>query len=478
MKKWFHLPLQEKLRYLTFCAGAVVFLSIAANMLVAFFGLGGFGNILKDNSQSLAFWTAMDEESASFDKYIQERSAESLDQLKENTDHTRKLLNELPFKYRDIGKERYARTWTLRNLYENYEILLNELLKKEQLAEEDMPQIYKVRRIQEYLVGQAGELEQLTVRGGSREYEQQKYMLTVIPVCSLICGIAAFWMVLQIDRTASRSIVKPIVELAADSARIGENDFTGPDVVAEGEDEISRLVHEFCRMKASTRENIRNMEEKHAMEQKLNDMRLQMLKSQINPHFLFNTLNMIASMAQIEDAAATEKMITALSRLFRYNLKSAEAVMPLERELKIIQDYMYLQKMRFGQRVRYDTDCAPETLEVLVPSFVLQPLVENSIKHGLSKDSKGGRIFIRTWMNKGRLWISVADTGVGMEEERLKQIRAALNDGRENEIGIGVGNIYRRVHGMYEDGEMYINSHKGCGTAVQLSFTPKGSFSI
>ena len=94
---------------------------------------------------------------------------------------------------------------------------------------------------------------------------------------------------------------------------------------------------------------------------KLNDMRLQMLKSQINPHFLFNTLNMIASTAQIEDAVATEKMITALSRLFRYNLKSAGTVMPLERELKIIQDYMYLQKMRFGQRVRYDTDCAPET---------------------------------------------------------------------------------------------------------------------
>ena len=189
--------------------------------------------------------------------------------------------------------------------------------------------------------------------------------------------------------------------------------------------------------------------------------------------FLFNTLNMIASTAQIEDAAATEKMITALSRLFRYNLKSAGAVMPLERELKIIQDYMYLQKMRFGQRVRYDTDCAPKTLEVLVPSFVLQPLVENSIKHGLSKDSKGGRIFIRTWMHNGRLWISVADTGAGMEEDRLKQIRAALNDGTENEIGIGVGNIYRRVRGMYEDGEMHIYSHKGCGTAVQLAFTPK-----
>ncbi len=122
---------------------------------------------------------------------------------------------------------------------------------------------------------------------------------------------------------------------------------------------------------------------------------------------------------------------------------------------------MYLQKMRFGQRVRYDTDCAPETLEVLVPSFVLQPLVENSIKHGLSKDSKGGRIFIRTWMHNGRLWISVADTGVGMEEDRLKQIRAALNDGTENEIGIGVGNIYRRVRECTKTGKCIFTATKG-----------------
>lgn len=134
---------------------------------------------------------------------------------------------------------------------------------------------------------------------------------------------------------------------------------------------------------------------------------------------------------------------------------------------------MYLQKMRFGQRVRYDTDCAPETLDVLVPSFVLQPLVENSIKHGLSKESKGGRIFIRTWMRGERLWISVSDTGVGMEEERLQQIRVALNDGTENEIGIGVGNIYRRVHGLYEDGEMFIYSKKGCRNSRTTGFYTK-----
>ena len=122
MKKWFCLPLQEKLKYLTFSVGAVVFLSIAANMLVAFFGLGGFGNILKSNSRSLAFWTAMDEESAAFDRFIQEQTKETRQEWEKSAKHTELMLEELPYKYKEIGKERYARTWTLHNLYENYDI--------------------------------------------------------------------------------------------------------------------------------------------------------------------------------------------------------------------------------------------------------------------------------------------------------------------------------------------------------------------
>ena len=131
MKKWFCLPLQEKLKYLTFSVGAVVFLSIAANMLVAFFGLGGFGNILKSNSRSLAFWTAMDEESAAFDRFIQEQTKETRQEWEKSAKHTELMLEELPYKYKEIGKERYARTWTLHNLYENNDRFRRELMEKE-----------------------------------------------------------------------------------------------------------------------------------------------------------------------------------------------------------------------------------------------------------------------------------------------------------------------------------------------------------
>ena len=147
--------------------------------------------------------------------------------------------------------------------------------------------------------------------------------------------------------------------------------------------------------------------------------------------------------------------------------------MPLDRELKVVQDYMYLQQMRFGKRIRYCADCAPQTLDILVPSFMLQPLVENAVKHGLSSDSKGGRILVRAWKEGTRLWISVADTGVGIESRRLEQIRLALRDGDENGTGIGLGNIYRRIRAMYRDGEMFLYSKSGRGTAVQITFTPE-----
>ena len=293
-------------------------------------------------------------------------------------------------------------------------------------------------------------------------YELRTFMFVVSLGLLMICLLATFF--------AIYSQLRPLFKLKEQMQQVMAGNLNAEIATTDSKDEISSLSRTFNNMVTEIGHLI---EEIQVTQKRESELRFEMLLAQINPHFLFNTLNMIASTAQIEDAAATEKMITALSRLFRYNLKSAGTVMPLERELKIIQDYMYLQKMRFGQRVRYDTDCAPETLDVLVPSFVLQPLVENSIKHGLSKESKGGRIFIRTWMRGERLWISVSDTGVGMEEERLQQIRAALNDGTENEIGIGVGNIYRRVHGLYEDGEMFIYSKKGCGTAVQLAFTPK-----
>ena len=469
---WMSCSLERKVRWITISTAAVVILSITAVMLVAGYGMKGFGDLLMGNSRSLAFWSAMDAESSSFQYYAGDRTPENREKYEMSCARTRSALKSLPFDYEEIGADRYGVTWSILNMYENYAAARDAFLEMEEGAPDYLDRLYTIYRVQGYLATHAGRLEQMTVQSGNERYEMQRPLFIIVPAVSILWGAAALLMVRWLNRSVQRNIVRPMVELAEDSRRIGENDFTGPDTHAEGGDEIASLVRAFCTMKASTRGYIEALTEKHKMEKQLDEVRLQMLKNQINPHFLFNTLNMIASTAQIEDAAATEKMIHALSRLFRYNLKSTDSVMPLERELKVVQDYMYLQQMRFGQRIRYDTDCNQDTLEVLVPSFALQPLVENAIIHGISPKGQGGRIHVRSWMEGRRLWISVADTGRGMAQERLEEIRLALARGEEKATGVGVGNIYRRVHGMYRDGEVFIYSSEGRGTVVQMAFTP------
>ena len=335
-----------------------------------------------------------------------------------------------------------------------------------------------------YIQSSMDELNKQLFKENSQTYAALRAVMRYLEISNMmimllvvICGMFLLIM-------ATREMFLPLTNMAETAQLVGQGNFNVKMPPADSRDELGTVTRAFntmvdnlglyiARTKASMEKEQQMIERELLMETHLKEAQLKYLQSQINPHFLFNTLNMIAGTAQIEDAAATEKMIHALSRLFRYNLKSAASVMPLERELRVVQDYMYLQQMRFGKRIQYFTDCSPETLEILVPSFMLQPLVENAVKHGLSTRSKGGKILVRSWKDKQRLWISVADTGEGMESEKLEAIKRALTEGNEQGTGIGVGNIYRRIHTMYRDGEMFLYSRRGCGTVVQLVFTPE-----
>lgn len=465
---WMSCSLERKVRWITISTAAVVILSITAVMLIAGYGMKGFGDLLMGNSRSLAFWSAMDAESSSFQYYAGDRSPENREKYEMSCARTRSALKSLPFDYEEIGADRYGVTWSILNMYENYAAARDAFLEMEEGAPDYLDRLYTIYRVQGYLATHAGRLEQMTVQSGNERYEMQRPLFIIVPAVSILWGAAALLMVRWLNRSVQKNIVRPMVELAEDSRRIGENDFTGPDTCAEGSDEIASLVRAFCTMKASTRGYIEALTEKHRMEKQLDEVRLQMLKNQINPHFLFNTLNMIASTAQIEDADTTEKMIHALSRLFRYNLKSTDSVMPLERELKVVQDYMYIQQMRFGSRISHDLRVEVDGGETMIPAFTLQPLVENAIIHGIARKEEGGRIFLRIWKRKDKIVISLADTGVGMEEEALKRLMDALKGHRTARVGIGLGNIYQRIKSMYEDGDLRIYSKAGKGTVVQI----------
>ena len=202
----------------------------------------------------------------------------------------------------------------------------------------------------------------------------------------------------------------------------------------------------------------------------LMEARLDALQRQINPHFLFNTLNSIASLVRSKPELARE-MIVKLANILRVLLKHREAFVPFEDELAFTDDYLDIEVVRFGEKLRVVKDIAEETLPVVVPSMMLQPLIENSIKHGLEPRIRGGTVTLRSrLLSDGRLMVEVEDDGIGMDAEASNDfLGEAARVGASDGTGIGMRNVRERMHVLYGDeAEVDVVSRPGRGTKVTL----------
>lgn len=188
--------------------------------------------------------------------------------------------------------------------------------------------------------------------------------------------------------------------------------------------------------------------------------RMEALKNQINPHFLFNTLNSISSLVRFDPDTARE-LIIKLATILRRLLHSTDAFVPLREEVEFIDNYLDIEVVRFGpDKLRVVKELEASSLDVLVPSMLLQPLVENCIKHGIASLVEGGRITLRSRWEEGMLTVEVEDDGVGLEVSKQ-------ND--PERTGIGLANVEERLKVLYGDtAHMTLVSHPGQGTLVQL----------
>ena len=205
--------------------------------------------------------------------------------------------------------------------------------------------------------------------------------------------------------------------------------------------------------------NTRNEKKLEAQQLRLNEARLAALTSQINPHFLFNTLNSVSSLIRTNPEQA-RSVVYRLSSILRRLLRKTDNLTPLREELAFIDNYMMIEMVRFGEKLRFIKDIDPETLDRLVPSMLLQPLIENSIRHGLATKVDGGMIRVSSTLAEGRLHLVVEDDGVGIPEARLATLF---------EQGIGVSNVNERMKVLYgPDYRMWIDSKPGEGTRTGI----------
>lgn len=302
-------------------------------------------------------------------------------------------------------------------------------------------------------------------------------------LCLSIFAIVSVMNVLLIIIMTGR-ITMPLTTLSEKANEISEK---SPEKVepldVRYNDEIGTVTKAFNQMLASIKEYIRRiraqmvtesaMKEKSLlMENHLKDAQLKYLQAQINPHFLFNTLNAGAQLAMMEGADRTNEYIRNMADFFRYNVKKDNEVVTVSEEIGLVDSYIYILNVRFSGEIRFRKVIDETLLNVRVPSMIIQPLVENSIKYGTPDPEIGearGEVVLSLYKKEDMACIEVSDNGPGMPEETVQKILARENVAGDHDEtkGIGLNNVISRLDLFYDGREgIDIISAEGEGTRI------------
>lgn len=287
----------------------------------------------------------------------------------------------------------------------------------------------------------------------------------------LLCAVAAA----LISALLSTTLTRPIYRLRTLVRRIGAGElgatenFRGDDVV----DELGNCINGMSR-------NLKEMVyTNYEMKLRTKEAELRSLQNQINPHFLYNTLASIQLLAVTKKEPEIARMVEELGAFFHLTISEGGETVPLSQELKLVEIYISLQKVRFGERICYRCEVPEELRSLPVPKLILQPLVENAIIHGLEEQIEPGTVTLSARREQDRVEIVISDDGIGMDEEELALCRRGLQGERgrrtDGKISVGMRNVEERLR-LCSGGTLglSIESKQGKGTSVRLSLPLEG----
>ncbi|MDT8717264.1 sensor histidine kinase [Clostridium sp. 19966] len=242
----------------------------------------------------------------------------------------------------------------------------------------------------------------------------------------------------------------------------------------EGRDEIGEVIREFNRMTLKINELIRDVYEEKIQKKNLEIERRQAeinaLQSQINPHFLFNVLESIRMRSVIKKETETAQIIKYVSKMFRRLLQWENDMITIKEETEYIEDFLKIEKYRFGDKIDYEMEINQEALYFNVPKMIFQPLVENACAHGIERKKDGGKVSMKLDLEEGKLICIIEDNGTGIEDNKLKDIISNMHKETSDGKSIGIKNVYNRLKLIYDDKFTFkIESVFGQGTRIVIS---------
>lgn len=308
----------------------------------------------------------------------------------------------------------------------------------------------------------------------------------------IIIGVVVFSVVFLI--LVAYKTTKPIIQLSKAADEISRGNYDVPQIEFDTEDEISVLSSAFSKMSSSIKLHIDGLQERALLQSKLKeqelqnlimkthlkDAELQALQSQINPHFIFNTLNTGAQIAMMEGADKTCYFIENVANLFRYNLKKLDRTVSLAEEIENIRTYIFILKTRFTDRIEFIQNIQTDDLSIQMPCMVLQPIVENAFIHGIGNLEGGGTITLKVTTDENNISIIISDNGKGMSAQKVQQLMGkavtpdldqavGLEAKKGHTTGIGMSNVITRLKIFYgKEDIISIDSEPEKGTSVGI----------
>lgn len=290
---------------------------------------------------------------------------------------------------------------------------------------------------------------------------------------TFLAALAAFGIITLMSYLFS----KRLAELSSKIKLVAKGDLS-TSVEMDGKDEIGELSRQFQHMVAELNASIQTLKEtnrqKVELQQNQSDIKLKMMASQINPHFLFNTLESIRMKAHMEGAKEAAGIVKLLGKLMRKSIETGGRPIPVEQEMEMVRCYLDIQSFRYEQRLSYELDLDPAAKGLLIEPLIIQPLVENSVIHGLEDKGEGGTVSVLVRLERTGLRVVVKDDGKGFTAERLAEVKHFIND-TEEEARIGLRNVHQRLLLTYGRGAgLQVESQEGEGTMIQFVIPLKG----
>ena len=470
------------------CIGIAILMLVASlltTMRLSLYSMSNLGDSYKSNSELTHFSQAVTTTEKAMEDYVSYRTFESIDayyNARTKIEDYFEKFQELPSK-NDVAHKEYI----VHQLTEAFLYYSNLAISARRANNEDEIQKNYTYAMDSYnyLISQVLELNNLRLQQNAERYDANQSKIVISNTLGIVFFLVFSVMIFFVLYITITSIMEPLVEISEVAHKVARRNFDVPLFNRESNDEIGNICKAFDRMIISIREYIDTIWEKARTEAELKEKEIEMqalytdaqlraLQNQINPHFLFNTLNTGAQLAMMENADKTCYFIEQVADFFRYNIQQQSRTVSIDEELALVDNFVYIMKVRFGNRLEFIKNIPEGTFPQQIPSMTLQPLVENCIKHGL-KNAKG-IISLEVSVEDKNIVISISDNGEGMPQKTrdavFKAVMAGTTrlpddvlDDNSTHNGTGLISVFLRLQLQFHRYDLFdITDAEGGGT--------------